>query len=436
MFTTLKKIAKATYSHIAPAIFSVGRVISSAGQVLFTLPKFIHYVTNNKNYPRADFSASIIVVLFNIIVNSATRVPAIYRQFRQTKNIQPESPRYATRWCGNSDKKMGYKGMTFFFLMKTCGLLSAFFTSLNAHLGSITFIEFIAKHGFNSDIHDEEWKEAIVQSIAFFFAVSNFVSYLNYNLYRIEMNAKKFAENIDQGNIPRNKEAIAATVISLLSVYGIPFFAYLTTKGSVNKIFGEFMLEGFKRAIAGTSAMSSIPSYLMSNIPALYSVLHGDQNDRLYLRQYRWEKPVKITVYSAGVGDSIQNMISTFTGLVNTSHEVFNIDPKGSFVIPAVIGSICTGTLYFVFGVYDGVQDSFNDFHDQRGEFAYKLSIQFGEQDRDEEAGEKKIDSGLILSENPSPKTNRQASSPFLFKIKTKPEPSFEEELKPYYFTF
>ncbi len=437
-------------------LFSIGRVTASAGLSISTFGKFMKWATGTTNHWLTPYGI-ILIVLCNIVVNSATRVPAIMRQFRRkNKPIEIPPPRGKKTCCNpcfkvssSSQLKLGYLGVSIYLFMIVTGVLSGIFTSVNSELGSVTFIRFLMEELFDIDLSDEGVKQYSVESIAFFFAFCNLFSFLTYNLVRIDHNAKILAWNMEHHKIPKTKEAAASTVITVVAVCGIPFFAHLTTHSSMDEIFGEHMPEVWKRIIAGGSSLCSVPSYMMANCPSMHDAICQKQQSFIFTKERCWEKPAKYGVYVIGVGDSIGTWISTFTGFIKTSEKVFHIDGHDvSMVTFAALASVFTAKLNFFFGVKDGIKAALADYHIQRGEVAYQVVLQFDQESasekdlesNDDECEMQDIDSGFKNSVEISPKIKRHATSPFLFKEREKTARHIANmldlEIKPYHYSF
>src|SRR3990167_5998150 len=168
----LKFMSKATYSYFIPTIIALLRVFSSTGQALYTVPKFIYYLTGSTKH-ETEVPLSMIVMTSNSLVQLGTRVPVIYRQFNLSRR---DPPPYDL-----SIDDLNHKGKSIYAFFMTFGLLSGFFTSFNSYLGTFKICSFIVENIFDSTMDKDELEQA-VNYIALLAVAANLFSYFFYTL--------------------------------------------------------------------------------------------------------------------------------------------------------------------------------------------------------------------------------------------------------------
>lgn len=370
----ISSISSGIKKTVVPTIISAGRMISAIGESLFSLPKFIKYLTGQNDHPYNLYS-SIGVIVSSAIVNVSTRVPAIFMHFRSKEdapsvNDPTELPfvsddeSFAEVGASNNgytfccETELGYKGMSIFIILKTLNIAAIPFTFLSSYLNAITFIEFIAKNGFQKDAH-EDILEYITQSASLALAVCGSATYAIYSLKKANHNAKKFAAMVEKNNFTCDKATLSTIAIMTLGTTTVPFLAYFSASNALQKLPLIILPEKVRYVTAGIGALTRTATTLLTQTSSLNSVLTTQSKTVQYTFTPIWERPLKAIVYIAGVGELAATGIANFTGFVNTSHDVFGIDEKnpGLIAIGAVTGSV-NATLYFFFSVHEGIKQT------------------------------------------------------------------------------
>lgn len=345
---------------VAPTVFSIGRVISTAGQVLFGVLNIIKYFTNDKrkdylavlDHP-ATIPTAIISMTANLFINLVTRVPAIFRQFQHPLT----EPQKKIDVGNHFDKKLNRKGRMVYLSLSGMCFISGVFVSHNSYLGAITLSEFIAFLA-KSDVHDEEWKEYLLQTFAISMAICNLVAYYSWNFQKAKQNARIVAENIDQGIDWRNKTALKTMAVSTLSIASAPLFAYYSEYHALGKTPYLKSSTKAKKILSSISAFTNFTITLLTNVPAVYDNFSRKQNDIYYLDKPRWEPALRSLTYTVAVPETAGNGLGTFVSDLWTCHDVFGIDPYNLYlVVPASVCASSTAFLYFSFAIRQGYND-------------------------------------------------------------------------------
>ncbi|EKD71821.1 MAG: hypothetical protein ACD_46C00089G0006 [uncultured bacterium] len=374
---TSVSVGKTSYSFVkrivTPTILSIGRVFSSAGGQLFALLKFFEYMTGSQNHPYR-LPSSFIAAIFNIIVNIATRVPALFYLFSPNPNndkhqlvIQDsDHPSEENKTC------VGELGLStpIYVLLRAYGTANGIFIALNLYLGAMTIGEFIAELA-GDNIDDEPWKEQLLQAVGLFFAVCNVMSFISVNLPKVKARSYEHAKAFHEGKIPTDDAAKKTLLISIFGTIAAPFFSYFSTTGALAKIpYVNQQSENLLRFIAVNSGISLLASNMLTQVPAVYAALQPNHT-HLRFDQRAWEKPVTAVVHGAGFFDAAVSGIGSFTGMVKTINKEFSIDEKDPTLIAfSTVSATSSAALYFFF-IHEVNKDMMEIYHRRRGEVGY-----------------------------------------------------------------
>lgn len=375
---------------VAPTIVAAGRMVSTIGESLFILEKFIKYVTDKNNHP-ANFYASLGAISVNVIINISTRVPAIFHHFRSSSSSELPNQGEENQLTFVDDRNsvnepdeetgLNCKGMSIYLTLKILNFASVPFALLGSYLNAITFIEFITKYGFNTDAHDETL-ESVSQAVALFLAGCNAATYVIYTLKKANQNAKWFAESIEKNDFSMDRCMVGTIALSTLGASTVPFLAFFSTSNAISKLPWVVVPTIFKNSAAGISSLTKTLSTLLTQTPALYSFMKSKKNELRYMSTLSWEEPIKGVVYFAGFGELIINTVANFTGTVNTSHEILNIDAKKiELILFASLTSLSSAALVFFFSVHQGLEQAIKQY--RKNEPAYFALSQDEEPDKE-----------------------------------------------------
>src|SRR3990167_6799301 len=86
---SLKK-CKNIFKNLLLYLLAGGKILSSIGQPLFGIQKFLSYALRNNDVTHPiNIIGTSIVVLSSVFIHVTTRIPALFRLFRQKKRIEP-----------------------------------------------------------------------------------------------------------------------------------------------------------------------------------------------------------------------------------------------------------------------------------------------------------------------------------------------------------
>lgn len=397
MLSRLKNAAKSvwrvTKSVVLPTIISVGRMISSAGQTLFILPKFFQLLAillpqfqkwMGKDEAKINDYVTYALIGCTVVINLSTRVPRIYAQFNPSQFADP---------VPEEQIELGKTGTSIYLTLRCLNYLSAGFTLLVSYLNAMTFIEFLSAK-FNTNPHASD-AEYFTQSDAILLAFCATATYAIYSFRKAAPNSKITAKNLENLTIPHDKYALITLAISGVGTMTVPFLNFFSTESALGKI-PITLTKTIKYIVASFSATSGLASHLMTQIPAVYNSLSEDKNMIRYAQEPCWNKPVKVMVYGAGVGDFTATAISNFTGTLNTCHNVIGIPERHPALIAcSIVGANSTAALNFFFSVYEGLKDTMKQYQESHREIVYEAMPQEDVVDLD-----KQEDTSLFIEED------------------------------------
>lgn len=427
MKNTGSTIWSATKKIIAPTIISVGRMITSTGQSLFIVPKFIKYLTGQDNHP-AGLYASIATISTTIILNLVTRIPNIFFTFNATatdstnnhsSDLPQDESNNATQIPPENiaPYKLGWFGNTIYAGLGSFCYLSSFYSLMGAYLSVMTFYESLCEQmlDLSPDEMHEGNNEIVIQIAAAATAVAALGSVITFAIMNGVQHAKKTAETIEKRAFPNNRYVYATLGLGFVGNVTVPFTVFFSTYYALEKMPGSSHLnEDAKYTISAVGSAAITINSVFTLLPALYKVMTEHNMPPTYTESICWETPGKIIAYSAGVGDFGATAISNYTGLVLTSKQVFNIDEKEPALIAVSVFFSSTGALLnYFFAVHDGYKRTINDYHKYRNDTEYKAAISDIEDNVYEEIASEDIyasPSSPVLFNHPSRDTNRHVA--------------------------
>ena len=368
----------AAANYVAPYAFSVGRVVSSAGQSAFSIPKFVKYLTNSDDHPYTR-PLSIGGMLFNIIVNLATRVPSLFFHYRKPPVAMPVPPKMTDPFHESDPKhfsELNIRAKAVYIVLRILCTSGGAFQSLSAYLNTISVSELLASLA-NSDAHDEEWKEWTIQAVALYFALSSLDSFRSLNLKKINERTWQVAVNVHNGHFVWDNIAKMTLAASITGALSGSFYAYFSSMGALGKIPYITIQTNIKRAIAAYSSVTMLANQMTVYMPAVYDGLRNRNQPNKFAKA-KWESPTEIFVNAAGVGDTLTTGVSFFTGIVTTLGTEFGADTKSPYVIvPSIIFSSSAAVLNYFFSVHESFKDVMKTHHLRNDEIPYKqLSVE------------------------------------------------------------
>jgi len=365
MFSRLKSYAASVIAPVvsvskrilAPFSFSLGRVFSTAGSALFNIQYVLKYFNNNPPTARGNMIFEVIAMFSNVWTNLVLRVPLIFRQFRSSS---AEENRPFIRGANTRQKSI-------YLFFKICGMAAGTYNSLSFYLGGITLAEFIAEL-CKSDAHDAEWKEALVQSAAVFFALSNLVSFYTYTLRSVEDNALRLGEHLDSDDKLEREAVVLSLLIATWGMVSGTMLGFFSYGRAFNDI--KFLKIGnlLNKCLSGAGSFFSLTVSLLTQLPALYSKLrHATPEERIAARNTASQQQDTTTLMllrrstlAVGVIESASMGAQNGMGVINTSNELWGVDPYGYVIVPAGVCALSTTFSFYAFNILFGTDRAIN----------------------------------------------------------------------------
>lgn len=389
-------------STVKAIFFSTGRMISSPGASNFNMTKFMMYALMVQENNPWITALGLTALAANAYVNAVTRVPAIFRTFREadpapaalpppaTNPHQPlaqiqeeENNNLSTALIAHNDPSdaepaeekaevvttpkhpVTTKGRTAYWLLKVSGWLSGCFTSLNAYLGAVSLYLFI-QHLFDPShdpAQDELWEKSIRIGFASGISLSSFVAFYSFIIENIESVATNFGLYVENPNKTIDRHWAYAVLYCSGNILSAPFNAYFATVNTLNTIPGlNLMPEIWINGISAVSSASAAITGAANNIPSTHSFIttvgccrSNIQEEKLdFIETPRW-RFLRITTNVIGILDGIFTAAGTHNSVVNTLAKApFNCDPYGPVVTLGLYCGTSSGFNNFTFSVRDG----------------------------------------------------------------------------------
>jgi hypothetical protein len=167
------------------ALFSLGKIVASTGQTLFSTHHALGYILKNLPTSALINIISVIAAICTLLVISITRIPAIYKQFQ----VSPRQEGIAANLHeDNFYQKLSYNTLV------SCNIAAGIFSSVGAYLGTVTIVEFIASFYNHSTANGVA---AYTQICATFIALASFASFYSFNIQKAKINSIKIINNIN-----------------------------------------------------------------------------------------------------------------------------------------------------------------------------------------------------------------------------------------------
>lgn len=232
---------------------------------------------------------------------------------------------------GKIGKAIDYPLQAFF-------ILSGIFTSINAHLFTISLVDFFAELS-HSNAHDEEWKEKVIESAALIIAAATFVNFISYNYIFLKKNGKKIAASIENKEIPLDKNTLKTLGVLSFPLLISPFLSNFYMGPSIKSIpYLQYLIkeEGIDVLIklsAGTQFVNTAVS--ATTIYAYFAKTNRNESNQL-------PTTIKYPINISGIIESLMIGSTTFVAIMSTANKELNqINPYGPFV---VFGAVCAAS--------------------------------------------------------------------------------------------
>jgi|GEM_PF-3280888 hypothetical protein len=392
---------------VAPVLISTARIIASAGQSIFIVPKFVQYITNVKNHP-AGFYTSIATISFSTIINLTTRIPLIFHGFNRSSNAAAHSQDSHTAAAHVVEKdELGCVGKTTFLGLSTFCWASSAYNLLNTYLSTMAFYEFICANMLSMDENEieEESNQICLQAASAVTAILAIGAVIIYNVKSGVENARIAGRKLENRDFPNNRYAYTTMLLAILGLAPLPFTSFYNTSNALDKIPSVRDIDSeFKDIIAIGGSISVSISSLLTLLPALYQMLTNNKSDSGDYKPKCLETPLKLAVRGAGIGDGAATIASNFTRIVLTVSDKASIDEKSVPLIASAIPFAISGAiLNYAFSVEKGLKDTINLYRHSSNDPAYTL-INNDEPDIEtdsvNETTQTTVNAGVLHSEN------------------------------------
>jgi len=425
MFEMFKRAASATWSavkyvaapvlaYIAAPITITARAVSSAGQVVFTIRKIVGSITGT-----ADHTATLplvgTAVFVNLLTFFPTRAPLLWRFFRLAKKDAPVLPPGLIQEDENETedrpplnvvvdteheeiivnlppqiaeelRPLGKTGKLLYLMGLVLAWSSTGFITLNSYLFNVSFLNFAFKvlgdhliDELKTESADEpDWDDNIkigVQVLAGSLVLANLISNLTWNQLKNKQAARKFAEHIENWDLPLDRYTAGAVLISSPAILAAFFVGLFSTENSLAKIPYIMLPSIAKKTISIYSGSTALVYNAMTSLPAVRSAFMRKKNN--YSGPLPcWEKPLKIMVRIVGFFDTGTTAAGTFTSFTHTMGDVTNTDSKHLVIIAGGVAvSISAFLNNYKYSVIDPMDYVFELYHHDRGDFVAYESV-------------------------------------------------------------
>lgn len=344
-------------SRIFKGALAAGSLVNAVGSGIFTLNKFFDYVAKD-SILRVPFSA--FAALSGYAIQLTTRVPAMVKVTPDSND--PEIGLEENACCkyetDEEIKELSLKAASTYYSLLAIANISGGFSSLFAYLSSISFAEFVANLA-DVSLSDQPWKIYVIGGVGIYFAASNMKSYYVFNYDDTKIFAKKMAQSMDRNDFALDPVAAMKTFgVSFFNVASTPFLGYFGTMSSLRKLTFIPIPELGKQILSGISAFTYLTATLTTYVPSMYSYFtESAKVDGKIKQAFACQKPLKGIVYGFGFFDSVRTGIGNGMGVINTTTEIFKIDPYNPVLATCATLTACsTSLLNMAFSIRGGYQ--------------------------------------------------------------------------------
>lgn len=334
--------------HFVASLYSTSRVISSAGQTFFALQHVANYLFTNSS--RYKLLIPITAIVGGFGVNMMTRVPANYKKFVY---------RCSDEFTQSPAENLSKSGFLLSHLLQMSGYTSCFFNGLTAYLGTIVLSETIAANLFQSDIHDEPWKEIVFQSLSLLVAISTMATYLSYDFQVTKKNAEAIAKNICARQFHLNRHTVKTLIAASFNLIASPILAKFWTTPALLKIpyASKYINNPTGQCITWASSISSLTNSILS-LPSIYAYFNSEP---LEYKGTRLTKSFQRSAYFFGTIDSIAAGSCIFIGIIDTGQKALQLNPYGHIVYFALPCGVSGAIQNMMFSVRPGCLELIKD---------------------------------------------------------------------------
>lgn len=369
---------------------SLGKLAYSAGQTYFGMKRVSNYIFQDTTHP-ANIIIPCVAVTGGFGVNLITRVPAIFKKFGP--NSMPEENERTEQ----AAPEIGYLGSFFNLIFQASGHLSAFFSALNAHFGTVILSESIAEF-LNSDAHDQAWKEGMVQGAALLVAMTALATYYAYDFKMLKQNSIKLAQKIDQKDFSFDRNTAKTLTISALNLIASPILAKFWTAPAIVKIpyANKILKDTGVNCITWTASISSFISGI-TTLPSIYA--YFDQNEMKNISDTALTKAFRYATYITGGIDSLAAGLCAFIGIVDTAQGSLDMNPYGYIISYAIPSGLSASAQNGMFSVWPGYINLIKDLNSPDSPEAQPF-LQADNQSENDTMGHSNEEATIVIDEN------------------------------------
>ena len=361
------------FRYVLASLFSVGKIISAAGQAYFGMKKvFAHLETVRKIFLSVAVKDFLFaeVIAGAIIINVLNRATAIFESLIITKDdktleeaiseteSEDEAPDTETDYetdiedfshaahpenatdAGETEEEINERGWFAWFLQYmifysiTAGAgISACFASANAYLGGLNFFAYVAGIDLDNDDIDDNTRSWLV-ALSIFVAVSSCWSNFAYNFPPSKNNSKRFADWITDPTVSwgevgvGTQEYLPTIILCGLNIFSEPCFAFFSTKNLAELIkLGDYFSASTVQAICAGSTLTQFTSNLFSALPSSHDRLNPNPVFKLGVDQLDWKGSLYNKVgKGVGISDSIWTGGTISVAVLTTLHDLAGIN--------------------------------------------------------------------------------------------------------------
>ncbi|TAK73075.1 MAG: hypothetical protein EPO11_09100 [Gammaproteobacteria bacterium] len=301
-----KKIVSAVKTAVVPTVLSIFRITTQMGNTFFGTQKTFEYFGISGHpleLPTCDLATAISGA--DAIVNNA---PYIYsRANNNTPLSDTASPASQLRLS----TRVLYEGL------RSLGPTSFTLSAVANILGAYVFASNIQDMIVGSDNSDEEWRTNSALSYALAATMCNFIFQWWQRNPRVELNVRRFAHALQNGEIHFDAKLAKATVLSLPTL-STPFIAYFSTESSLKNL--PYIVLGTTpiTTLSSASAFSAFFVNIFTEAAAVYDSI-GQEEDNSNPKVPKGCQVYKGASYFFGGFNALVNYPAyTFISIANT----------------------------------------------------------------------------------------------------------------------
>jgi hypothetical protein len=354
-------------ANAATLIFSIGKIIHSAGLNLFSAEQFGQYISKTTEPEGIDKlvieSIIFLAILHSVGVNIFVNIPAFHRNITNSTSSNAAAaaepaiiPSLQERMISTPLKSGAW---TYTIMMS---ILGYFLThKLSDLMATLT--------GTQDD--DTIWKTVMVDIAGIAVAAIVFLKYATYDMHLCNQNADRIAHSVVHRDIPINKAMVISALLSLLTLTIYPMQAFFFAKPALENTPG---IQRSQIAVDLLTLLGCIGTFITAFtwLPSIYDFFnqqsganqlatHPDTaQDNLLLRS------LKAAAYVTGLNDATVQGMSAYMGVIAVSGAL-DAHPYAPWVVTlAALAMLNTTIIHTSFSVVPGVTATMSEIRARR----------------------------------------------------------------------